>query len=191
MSAKPEPRAASHVPDSVAGIPPARAWIDLRLDGNQGRAPSAAFWEQFPGDSEQLRCYPTGNELERALAARHEVSAHHFFVGAGADDVLDRLCRACLEPGRSAIVPAPTFEMLERYVALTGAAVVTVPWLSGPWPREQVLAAISPETALVAIVSPNNPTGLVATAGDVRAVCRAAPGAIVLVDAAYAEFGGE
>jgi phosphoglycolate phosphatase-like HAD superfamily hydrolase len=81
--------------------------------------------------------------------------------------------------------------MLERYVAFTGAELVSVPWPEGVWPRAAVLAAITPATAMVAIVSPNNPTGLVATAADVRAVCAAAPHAVVLVDAAYAEFGGE
>lgn len=179
------------VPPHAAGIPPASPAIDLRLDGNQGRAPSASFLARLPQDVELLRRYPLEPSLEAALAARHGVAAERIFVGAGADDVLDRLCRSVLEPGRSAIVPLPTFEMLPRYVALTGASLVDVPWPEGPWPRQQVLAAITDQTALVAIVSPNNPTGLVATADDVRAVAAAAPHALVLVDAAYAEFGGE
>jgi phosphoglycolate phosphatase-like HAD superfamily hydrolase len=81
--------------------------------------------------------------------------------------------------------------MLERYAALSGAAVVRVPWDEGPWPRDRVLSAVTDATALLAIVSPNNPTGLVASADDVRAACTAVPRACVLVDAAYAEFGGE
>lgn len=185
------PAPARTVPAAAAGIPPAPATIDLRLDGNQGRAPSAAFAARLAADPDVLRRYPLDAELEHALAARHGVAAERIFVGAGADDVLDRLCRAVLEPGRRAIVPLPTFEMLPRYVALAGGTCTAVPWDSGPWPRERVLAAIEPTTALVAIVSPNNPTGAVATADDVRAVVRAAPHALVLVDAAYAEFGGE
>lgn len=182
---------ASTVPDATAGIPPARPGIRLRLDGNQGRAPSREFFAALGNDVELLRAYPLDHTLERVLAARHNVASERIFVGAGADDVLDRLCRAVLDRGREAIVPLPTFEMLPRYVALTGAALVDVPWAHGAWPRERVLAAITPATALVAIVSPNNPTGLVATADDVRAVIAAAPHALVLVDAAYAEFGGE
>jgi histidinol-phosphate aminotransferase len=185
------PRAARSVPESRAGIPAVPAWVDLRLDGNQGRAPSASFFDVLLRDPELLRCYPRDDRLERALAAHHGLPVDRFFVGAGADEVLDRLCRACLEPGREAILPVPTFEMLERYVALSGARARTVPWLEGAWPRQQVLDMRSADTALVAIVSPNNPTGLVATADDVRAVCTAFPQALVLVDAAYAEFGGE
>lgn len=185
------PTPARTVPAAAAGIPPASAAIDLRLDGNQGRAPSAAFAARLAADPDVLRRYPLDASLERALAARHGVDADRIFVGAGADDVLDRLCRAVIEPGRDAVVPVPTFEMLPRYVALAGGACTAVPWPSGAWPRERVLAAITSATALVAIVSPNNPTGATATADDVRAALRAAPHALVLVDAAYAEFGGE
>ncbi len=189
MSGGPQP--ARTVPAVAAGIPPCPPWIDLRLDGNQGRAPGAAFVARLATDGELLRRYPLDRSLERTLAARHGVAAANVFVGAGADDVLDRLCRVVLEPGRRAIVPAPTFEMLPRYVVMAGGELVAPEWRRGAWPREQVLAAITPATALIAIVSPNNPTGLVATGDDVRAVVAAAPHAIVLVDAAYAEFGGE
>jgi len=191
VSDAPGPGPSPAVPAASPGIPRVPATIDLRLDGNQGAAPSAAFLARLGGDAELLRAYPLDRELEHALAARHGVAVDRVFVGAGADDVLDRLCRAVLAPGRAAVVPVPTFEMLPRYVALTGAQLVSIPWREGPWPRAAVLAALSPATALVAIVSPNNPTGLVATADDVRAVLAAAPQALVLVDAAYAEFGGE
>jgi histidinol-phosphate aminotransferase len=115
------PQPAARVPTSGAGIPPVAPTIDLRLDGNQGRAPSAAFVAALPTDGDLLRGYPHGSELEQQLARRHGVAPDRIFVGAGADDVLDRLCRAVLEPGRAAILPVPTFEMLERYVALAGA----------------------------------------------------------------------
>ncbi len=36
---------------------------------------------------------------------------------AGGDDALDRLCRAWLAPGRSIVLPVPTFEMIPRYAA--------------------------------------------------------------------------
>lgn len=187
----PEPRPAARVPTAGAGIPRVAATIDLRLDGNQGRPPSSAFCAALPSEGELLRAYPHGDELEQEIARRHGIAPEQVFVGAGADDVLDRLCRAVLEPGRSAILPVPTFEMLERYVALAGATAVTLPWQDGDWPRAAVLERMAASTALVAVVSPNNPTGLCASVDDVRAVAAAAPQAIVLVDAAYAEFGGE
>ncbi len=187
----PGPRRAVRVPAAGAGIPRVPPWVNVRLDGNQGRAPTAQFFVGLSRDVEAIRSYPLDDSLERVLAHRHGVAVERIFVGAGGDDVLDRLCRAVLEPGRRAIVPTPTFEMLVRYVALAGAELVSPPWADGAWPRRAVLDAVNGDTALVAVVSPNNPTGLVASVDDVRAVCAAAPRAAVLVDAAYAEFGGE
>lgn len=191
MAERQRPERARRVPVAGAGIPKVSPFVTVRLDGNQGRAPSPAFFARLGADADLLRSYPLDDALEHALARRHGVNPDRIFVGAGGDDVLDRLCRAVLDPGRAAIVPAPTFEMLERYVALTGADLVSVPWPEGPWPRQRVLESITGATALVAIVSPNNPTGLVAAVDDLRAVHAAASGALVLVDAAYAEFGGD
>ncbi len=63
-----------------------------------------------------------------------------------------------------------------------------MPWPAGPFPVEQVEAAITPATAAVAVVSPNNPTGAIATPDDLRRLSAAAPHALLLVDLAYGEF---
>jgi histidinol-phosphate aminotransferase len=41
---------------------------------------------------------------------------------------------------------------------------------------------------VIAVVTPNNPTGLVARADDLEVLSRAAPGALLIVDLAYTEF---
>ena len=173
-----------------SGLPPMAQGVDLRLDGNQGSAPSVAFWRELGADLEALRGYPTGNALEQALAARHGVAVEQIAIGGGADDVLDRIARAVLAPGRTLVLPVPTFEMIERYAALAGATVLAVPWTSGAWPRTAVLtAARATDATMIAIVSPNNPTGLTAVAEDVDAVAAALPTTLIVVDAAYAEYG--
>lgn len=173
------------------GIPAPGPAVDLRLDGNLGSSPGAGLLTALADVGGLLRGYPSGDELERMLAARHGVTADRVVLGAGADELLDRLARAVLAPGRAAVLPVPTFEMLERYALLAGAAVVRVPWTGGAWPREQVLAALTPATALVAMVSPNNPTGLTVTAADLAAVAAAAPQTLIACDAAYAEYADD
>jgi histidinol-phosphate aminotransferase len=54
-----------------------------------------------------------------------------------------------------------------------------------------VVGEVTDRTALVAAVSPNNPTGGVVRAGDVVALSHAAPRAVLLVDLAYTEFADE
>lgn len=185
------------VADGVAGVAPYRAprprpHVDLRLDSNEGVAPDAGLLEVLcDAGAAVLREYPAAGELEKRLAERLGVEPARVLVTAGADEGLDRACRAFLAPGRDLIVPVPTFEMLERYARLAGAGVVTVPWPAGAYPRAAVLGAITPQTAAIAVVSPNNPTGAVASAADLEALSAAAPRALLIVDAAYTEFADE
>lgn len=166
--------------------------VDLFLDGNEGAVPPVSLLERLAAQGPDLmRRYPDARALEALLADRLGVTPDRVVVTAGADDAIDRICRAVLAPGREMVLPIPTFEMFARYAALAGAAVRTVPWLTGPYPLRRVLAASGPRTAMVPVVSPNNPTGAVARPSDVERLSRELPGALVVADLAYAEFAGE
>ena len=167
-----------------------RAPIDLKLDGNEGAAPPAELYTAL-ADPELLRRYPDGRALEKKLAARFGVAPERVIVTSGADDALDRACRAFLWPGRELVVPVPTFEMLPRYAALTGATQHEVPWPTGAYPVDAVLARLTRETAAIAVVSPNNPTGAVVTRADLARLAEEAPDVALLVDLAYAEYCDE
>lgn len=185
----PSPRMAGAV---AYGIPRAAAPIDLPLDGNEGLRPPAALLAACAGiEPDMIRRYPSTAALAGILADRFGVEAARVIVTAGGDDALDRLMRAALIEGREIVFPVPSFEMIERYARLAGGAIVEVAWPEGAYPRDAVLAAITERTAIVCVVTPNNPTGAVATGDDVRAVAEAAPHAIVLLDQAYAELADE
>ncbi len=163
--------------------------IDLWLAGNEGRLPEGLT---VPGSGEGLDRYPSSAELSRTIAARHGVDPSQVLVTAGADDALLRLALAYLDQGREIVLPSPTFVMIERYAELAGGTVVRVDWPAGTgYPTEAVVRAITPRTSLVAMVSPNNPTGDVASKNDLDQVTAAAPGALIVVDGAYAEFADE
>jgi len=163
--------------------------VDLRLDGNEGRAPSSTLIDALAAAGpEALRRYPDRGPLEARLAAGLDLPPEAVLVTAGADDALDRLCRAYLAPARNLVVAVPTFTMIPRYARLAGAEIREVPWPSGPFPVEAVLDRVDDATGLIAVVTPNNPTGAVATAGDLEHLSAGAPGALLLVDLAYGEF---
>lgn len=167
------------------------AWVDLRLDANEGPAPGENLPELLRSlDPESLRRYPDARSLERALAGRLAIDPARVVVTAGGDDAIDRLCRLALEPGREALLHTPTFEMIHRGAILTGASPVLCPWTTGPFPTESFIRLIGPGMGLVSLVSPNNPTGAVIPASDIVRICEAAAsvGALVLVDLAYVEF---
>ena len=166
--------------------------IDLKLDANEGPGPAREALEPVLRDAAALaRLYPTGIALEPIIAGRFGLDPSQVVVTAGADDALERVCRAVLEPGRSAVVAIPTFEMIPRYVALAGGELRTTPWPDGPYPIDAILALITPDTRVVFLVTPNNPTGGAATRRDLKSLRDAAPQALIVLDAAYAEFADE
>lgn len=164
----------------------------LRLDRNEGLLPSpAALAELAQADPQLLRRYPDVSELTARLAARFGLSPERVIVTAGADEAIDRICRAYLPPGRALLLPDPSFEMLDQYAALAGGELVRVPWVRDAFPSKGFLEQIDERTGVIAIVSPNNPTGGVASLADVRRIAVAAPDALVLLDHAYVEYADE
>lgn len=164
--------------------------VVLRLDANEGTPSSIddVLDALRVGGAELLRRYPDSRPLEAMLARRFGVEPSQVFVAAGADEVVDRCCRAFLGPDTTMQVAEPGFEMFDQYAALCGARVVKASWTPGPYPIDGMLAGIDDRTAVIAFVTPNNPTGEVATLDDLRRLAAAAPRALVILDHAYVEF---
>lgn len=171
--------------------PPRDPRIVLSLAANEGPACRDSIVAALRTlDPESLRRYPDASALEERLADRWRVDPSRVVVTNGGDDAIDRICRSALEPGRRALLHDPTFVMIERSARLAGADVIRVPWVDGGFPVDPFVSAITEDTALVSIVTPNNPTGGVIGPRDICTVAEAAArvGALVLVDLAYVEF---
>jgi histidinol-phosphate aminotransferase len=91
-----------------------------------------------------------------------------------------------------AIIPEPAFEIFAFDTEVVGGRPVRIePNADYSFPLQRVLEAITPNTRVVFITSPNNPTGVTTSANAIRTVASSVPpGAIVFVDEAYAEFSG-
>ncbi len=168
--------------------PRSGAPIDLWLDANEGQCPLVDLGSIASRIAADARRYPIARPLEEAIAANLGVTPEQVLVTAGADEAIDRACRSFLGPKCEIIVPSPTFEMIVRYARLAGATVTQIPWEDEPFPLNQVQAALGDQTAMVAVVSPNNPTGAVVTPEELRKLSESTPDAILMVDLAYAEF---
>src|SRR5258705_1153121 len=96
-------------------------------------------------------------------------------------------------PQLEAIVPEPAFEIFRFDTAVAGGKLVQVmPHREFSFPLDEVLAAITPNTRVVFVTNPNNPTGVGVPADAIKTIARRLPaGAVVFVDEAYAEFAGE
>ena len=171
----------------------------LKLDGNEGNPPPRTLLEDLAtADLSQLRDYPDARPLEAEIAERLGVDPARVVVTAGADEALDRVFRAYLTPGRRLVLPVPAFEMMYRFAAVVGGEIDPVPW-TNTFPTDDVIAALGDAVSLVAIISPNNPTGRTATASDLERVAEAASkvdsgaafGAMVVLDHAYVEYSDQ
>jgi len=163
----------------------------LKLDGNEGSEPPADLLAHLARQHlSVLRDYPDAQGLATDIAEWLGVDPRRVVVTAGGDDALDRVCRAYLRPGRSLLLPIPAFEMMYRFVEATGGDTTTVPW-EGEFPTDAVIEALDDDVSVVAIISPNNPTGRVATEADLRRVAAAASSAVVLLDHVYVDYADE
>jgi histidinol-phosphate aminotransferase len=175
--------------------PPSRdARITLTLDNNEGAPVDASVLEAIKDTApEALTCYPDASGLERDIAQRFSIDASRVIVTNGGDDAIDRICRAMLDSGDVMLTHTPGFVMIPRYAQLAGAKVNSVNWLDGSFPLQGMLDTIDDRTKLVALVSPNNPTGKVIDTVSILEIASKARsvGAAVLLDQAYIEFAVE
>jgi histidinol-phosphate aminotransferase len=113
-------------------------------------------------------------------------------LGNGSDELIQLIMLALAGPGRKVLAADPSFSMYRMIALFVGLEFVGVPLRADfDLDVEAMLAAIAEHRpAVVLIDRPNNPSGRLFAAADVRRVIEAAPG-LVVVDEAYQPFSGE
>jgi histidinol-phosphate aminotransferase len=133
--------------------------------------------------------YPDQFDLIKAVAAHCGVAQNQVVLGNGSNDVLDLIARVFLAPGRSAVFAQHAFAVYPLATLSTGAELISTPAKSYGHDLDAMRAAIRPDTRIVWIANPNNPTGTFLPSADVRAFLEAVPkDVIVVLDEAYNEY---
>lgn len=133
---------------------------------------------------------PLCRELRAVLAGAEGVPADWILCGNGAADLIFRLALA-VRP-RRALLPAPTFAEYEAALQTVGCAVQRV-FLREENEfavTEEFIDAVTPETDIVFLCQPNNPTGQVTPPALVERLVRrcAECGAVLVVDECFLDF---
>jgi len=137
---------------------------------------------------------PGSPTLRALLSATCAVPEEHVLVTAGTTESLHLIATAYLEPGRHALVLAPTYGEYERVALLAGAHVTT--WWADEsddfrhhlLTRLPALRALAPDVVFLCV--PNNPTGALISRSTVDAVADALPDTLWVIDEAYMPFTG-
>jgi len=139
----------------------------------------------------ELGRYPDGNafELKAALSRRHGVPQECIVVGNGSNDLLEMAAGAFLAPGRAAVYSQHAFAVYPLATQARGATGIVVPAKNYAHDLAAMLAAITPETRVVFIANPNNPTGTFASGEEIgNFLARARRDVAVVVDEAYTDY---
>jgi histidinol-phosphate aminotransferase len=147
--------------------------------------------------ADQIGFYPPYAAATDAVATYLGVSTEAVTLVNGLDEGIMAVSVAYLRPsvgGRvlESIVPEPAFEIFRFDTAVAGGHLIQVmPKPDFAFALDEVLAAITPQTRVVFLTNPNNPTGVSMPLDAIRTIATRVPkGAVVFVDEAYAEFAG-
>ena len=133
--------------------------------------------------------YPDQFELIKAVAERCGLAQNQVVLGNGSNDVLDLIARVFLAPGRSAVFAQHAFAVYPLATLSTGAELIATPAKHYGHDLDAMLAAIRPDTRIVWIANPNNPTGNFLPYPEVRVFLEAVPREVVVVlDEAYNDY---
>ena len=110
-------------------------------------------------------------------------------MGSGADGCIDMLSQASLGAGDEVVCGWPSFPSYPIYAAKQGAVVRKIPLLENRYDLEALASAVTPQTKLVYVCHPNNPTGTMNTKDELDAFFDRVPrDVLVVVDQAYFEY---
>ncbi len=164
----------------------------IKLASNENPlGPSPAALAAMQKAIAQLHLYPDGNAfyLKQKLAEKLGLTPANLILGNGSNEIIEFVGHAMLGPGADVIVSQYCFAIYPIVTRLFGANPITVPARNYGHDLPAMLAAITPQTKVVFVANPNNPTGTLAPRADVLRLIDEVPKNVLLVmDEAYIEF---
>jgi histidinol-phosphate aminotransferase len=136
--------------------------------------------------------YPdgVGFRLRGAIAEAHGVTIQEVIHGNGSNEVLELAVRTFTTPEEHVIFGTPAFSMYPVIAASHNVEFTAVPTLADlRHDLPAMLTAVRPNTKLIVVDNPNNPTGTYVPRDTVEDFLRAVPEEVIVVmDEAYFEF---
>ena len=180
----------------IQGYPDPGEGLRLHLNENTGGCSPRvldAIRRLKPTD---ISTYPSYTGLVLSVAKYFDVDPEWVLLTNGLDEgilmaAIGHISRQRIHDAET-IVPTPAFDPYPNSTAAAGATSIRVsPNADLSFPTDAVIEAVTSRTRMIFLNTPNNPTGQLIPIDDLARIAESAPKAIVLIDEAYIEFGGE
>jgi histidinol-phosphate aminotransferase len=164
----------------------------LKMASNEnplGASPKAIA--AIRGALDELHYYPDGSgyELKAILSRKLGLAPDNFILGNGSNDILELAARAFLTSADSAVYSRHAFMVYALVVQAIGAKSIEVPAKDYGTDLAAIAAAIRPDTKIVFLANPNNPTGTFTAWDELERFVAGVPRRVLVVlDEAYGEY---
>lgn len=154
------------------------------LDANEnayGSVTSTGNYSRYPD--------PMQHQVKEQLSALKSVPVENIFLGNGSDEPIDLLFRIFCEPNVDNFIQTPpTYGMYQVCADINNIHTINVNLTEDFQLRpNDILSAVTPNTKLIFICSPNNPSGNSLKHDDIVKIIEGFNG-LVVVDEAYIDF---
>jgi histidinol-phosphate aminotransferase len=189
MPPTPQAHVDSLAPYAVAEPPAPGAWV---LSANESaHPPSPRAVRAMADTAAQGHRYgaDAADGLRHALAEAHGLDPDRILCGNGSSELIALAMQVFAGPGRTVLMPRYSYLYLATAARASGAYVrfADAPGLGAD--PQALRAALTPETRVVCLANPNNPTGHSLSAAQVRELHAALPAdVLLLLDAAYGDY---
>jgi len=128
-------------------------------------------------------------KLRQAIADVHGLNFEQIACGAGSLELLGLLANIYCEDGVDVVVSEFGYKFFQVQCTVAGANIIIVPEPDLKADIDAIIAAVTAQTRIVFIVTPNNPTGTSLASGELKRLRNSlADEVLLVVDGAYAEF---
>ncbi|NOZ53491.1 MAG: histidinol-phosphate transaminase [Gammaproteobacteria bacterium] len=164
----------------------------VKLASNENPlGPSPRVLEALRTEMTELARYPDGNgfTLKKALSEHLQVDAAQLTIGNGSNDLLELIGRAFVTPANEVIFSEHSFAVYPLVTQALNARAVVTPAKDWGNDLDAIRRAIVPDTRLIFIANPNNPTGTWLDSQCLETFLADVPKhVIVVLDEAYFEY---
>ena len=163
----------------------------IKLNTNESPfPPSPGVIAAVSEEAEDLQLYsdPRSRKITEAIAAYHALSPEQILVTNGSDETLNFAFMAFCDSETPVIFPDISYGFYPVLAALHQIPSVEIPL------REDLTLQVEDyfhKKGMIVIANPNAPTGLTRSPAELEQILKESPEALLVVDEAYVDFGGE